>query len=251
MKKLVLALMVVSHLHFSIVGCTPSKLGYTDYKPRGAEITVSELSHIIRLYYDREGEWAGVFRMNKILRLETTEKEDDTFLAHVEYEYAAIPGNKKQRTDTGYDQRAFWIREQAGLYTVVRMGGYQSACFGCSGHKVNVYNPYHSVHRSDGGVAAAATAVGILFLGGILLKSLTSAPVGGEGHSSSPEFDYQDYERQQERERDREQSREDNRRLCRSIYRSCTANCQGMSKTAPSALGSSPYVRCISRCDKC
>jgi len=88
-----------------------------------------EIGHLVINYYNNQGEWAGVFRIGTIERIKIEQRNPVQMIAHVRYDYIPIPGNYKGRTDTGHDQRAFFLIRNDHRWQVVRMGKYMSAQF--------------------------------------------------------------------------------------------------------------------------
>jgi hypothetical protein len=89
----------------------------------------NELEGKIIDFYNTRGEWAGVFRMGQIEKMRIDSESSTQAVAAVRYHYIPIPGNYKNRTDTGDDQRTFVFRKNGSLWEVVSMGGYMSAHF--------------------------------------------------------------------------------------------------------------------------
>ncbi len=77
-------------------------------------------------YYNHQGEWQGVFTIERIVDSRITTENDGTITAQVKYHYKAIPNNAQGRTDNGIDTRKFVLIKNGQRYTVLSMGGYQS-----------------------------------------------------------------------------------------------------------------------------
>jgi len=89
----------------------------------------TEIEKLVVDYYSKNGEWAGVFVIDHIEKLKIKNVSSNEKEVHVRYKYRPIPGNKKGRKDSGYDQRIFILKKNVGKYSIVRMLGYQSARF--------------------------------------------------------------------------------------------------------------------------
>lgn len=89
----------------------------------------SELNNAVITFYNNQGEWAGIFRIGSIDNVRLENSGPNQLTAHVKYFYVPIPGNYKNRTDTGYDQRTFTLIKNKSGWSVVGMGGYMSAHF--------------------------------------------------------------------------------------------------------------------------
>jgi len=89
----------------------------------------NELNSLITNFYNNQGEWAGVFRIGKIERVKLEQHDRGRLIANVRYYYTPVPGNRKGRTDTGYDQRTFTLIMNRHHWTVINMGKYMSAHF--------------------------------------------------------------------------------------------------------------------------
>jgi len=77
-------------------------------------------------YYNHQGEWQGVFTIERIVDSRIKTEIDGTITAQVKYRYKAIPNNAQGRTDNGIDTRKFVLIKNGQRYTVLSMGGYQS-----------------------------------------------------------------------------------------------------------------------------
>ncbi len=80
-------------------------------------------------YYNSSGVWAGIFRLDTILRTRFERISDNSYIVHAEYHYTPIPGNRDHRTDSGVDKRTFNLEIRGGSYIINGMGDYQSARF--------------------------------------------------------------------------------------------------------------------------
>ena len=77
-------------------------------------------------HYNSNGPWAGTFKIDKVLKFRIEKVTENKSIAHVKYNYAAIPNNPKGRTDTGIDQRTFtFIKNDDGI-KVIEMGAFNS-----------------------------------------------------------------------------------------------------------------------------
>ena len=89
-------------------------------------LTKSAAIRKIRYYYDHSGEWASVFRIDRVTKISLVKSGSKRIIAYVKYHYAPIPGNARGRTDSGYDSRKFILKYRDGDWIVTNMGGYQS-----------------------------------------------------------------------------------------------------------------------------
>jgi len=94
-----------------------------------SDMDQAELKRAIESYYNNEGEWAGVFRMDSIEKIRLEKLDAERSIAHVRYRYVPIPNNSQGRMDTGNDQRIFTVVVQEGRIKVMLMGDYMSASF--------------------------------------------------------------------------------------------------------------------------
>ena len=78
-------------------------------------------------YYQRDGIWAGVFKIDQITQ-RRLERVDNGIMLHMRYRYRPIPGNRFERTDSGVDQRSFLFQCELG-WRVLEMGPHFSATF--------------------------------------------------------------------------------------------------------------------------
>lgn len=93
------------------------------------ELEASRVQQAVMSFYRTRGEWAGVFIMDSIVRFKSEKLGDHTYRIDVEYHYTPVPNNRLKRTDSGIDQRVFTLEIFGGNYTIINMGGYQSARF--------------------------------------------------------------------------------------------------------------------------
>ena len=91
--------------------------------------TEDKLSKMVIDYYNKKGEWAGIFTIDYIAKIRIEFINRNKKNIHVKYKYKPVPGNRKGRTDTGFDQRVFVIDFISGKYRVVKMGRHNSAQF--------------------------------------------------------------------------------------------------------------------------
>ncbi|MBF0611051.1 MAG: hypothetical protein G8345_08895 [Magnetococcales bacterium] len=97
---------------------------------QAANLDFATAADMVKDYYHNQSEWAGIFRMTNIKRM-VIEDDRGGKVAHVCYQYKAIPGNHMGRRDSGVDQRTFTFGMVRGGYRVLDMGPYQSTDLGC------------------------------------------------------------------------------------------------------------------------
>ena len=87
------------------------------------------LKQAIISYYNKSGEWAGTFSIGYVekMRIVRDPYNSQRLEVHAKYKYIPVPGGR--RSDTGFDQRVFYIKIADGNYQVTRMGGHNSAHF--------------------------------------------------------------------------------------------------------------------------
>ena len=87
----------------------------------------TELVELSRAYYERQGIWAGIFRLDSAENYQT-EKFEGSIRFHLRYRYRPIPNNPLGREDAGVDQRIFTLKCKDG-WRVDDMGSFMSAEF--------------------------------------------------------------------------------------------------------------------------
>ena len=79
---------------------------------------------MIRDYYNKEGEWAGVFQLATITDMTFESITPDKVLARAKYLYEPVPNSYESRT--GSDHRIFDFEKVNGNWKITRMRGYLS-----------------------------------------------------------------------------------------------------------------------------
>lgn len=77
-------------------------------------------------HYNHKGQWAGIFKIDHIIKFRIEKINAEKSIAHVKYFYAPVPNNAQGRTDSGIDQRTFTFIENADGIKVIKMGAYNS-----------------------------------------------------------------------------------------------------------------------------
>ncbi len=98
-------------------------------KPKPRRPTNGEIKKWITDYYNNKGVWHGTFRIRRIDQLRVVPINQDKIQVHAKYHYYPIPGNRKRRTDSGSDQRIFYLKRTTRRWVVTEMGGFNSARF--------------------------------------------------------------------------------------------------------------------------
>ena len=79
-------------------------------------------------YYETNGLWAGIFWLDAKQKSKTIHTSPTPIEYHLRYQYKPIPNNPLQRTDSGTDQRIFFL-ECDKTWQVSNMGPFMSAQF--------------------------------------------------------------------------------------------------------------------------
>jgi hypothetical protein len=93
------------------------------------ELFENEAKELVKTFYSNRGEWAGVFTIEDIDKIRMEAYHPGQIGVHVKYQFKAIPGNPRGRTDSGIDQRIFDVKWNGNTYEVTGMRGYNSAIF--------------------------------------------------------------------------------------------------------------------------
>ncbi|BBM86361.1 protein kinase domain-containing protein [Candidatus Uabimicrobium amorphum] len=73
----------------------------------------------VTYHYNNEGEWAGVYKVDVIEKMEMQWQKKDLIKIHAQYTYAPIVAGK----NSGIDRRYFILRKRNFYYAVIEMGG--------------------------------------------------------------------------------------------------------------------------------
>lgn len=90
--------------------------------------TQDEMFELAKQYYENQGIWSGIFYLSYAQQERIEQINDTTIQYHLQYKYTPVPNNQQGRTDSGSDQRIFFIECSKNWY-VTDMGGYMSASF--------------------------------------------------------------------------------------------------------------------------
>lgn len=93
------------------------------------ELLEKEAKWLVIDFYNNRGEWAGVFKIDSIEKIRIEQFNPGKYNIHAKYNFKAIPGNTRNRTDSGMDQRVFIVEWSGEAYIVTNMKGYNSAVF--------------------------------------------------------------------------------------------------------------------------
>lgn len=85
-----------------------------------------EIRDLVTEFYNTRSEWAGTFSLVAIRALRVEDLGGNQKRVHVDYKYAAVPGNRQGRRDVGHDQRTFDFQWRDGRWRVLRMGSHAS-----------------------------------------------------------------------------------------------------------------------------
>lgn len=83
---------------------------------------VDEIQQKAKQFYDEKGEWAGAFVIQRFMRQRIADQSDNSFTAHLEYEWAF----KQDVSRSGTDERTFTFEFRDGHWQVTDMGGNHS-----------------------------------------------------------------------------------------------------------------------------
>lgn len=100
-----------------------------DAAKRGTGLSRQAIQELVTEYYNTKSEWAGTFTLVAVQKLLVEELDADHVNAHVAYKYAAVPGNRAGRRDSGYDQRVFALVRRGDHWVVTGMGAHLSGGF--------------------------------------------------------------------------------------------------------------------------
>ena len=90
--------------------------------------TQDEMFQLAKQYYENHGIWSGIFYLSYAQKERIEHINDTTIQYHLQYRYTPVPNNLQRRSDSGFDQRIFFIECSKHWY-VSAMGGYMSASF--------------------------------------------------------------------------------------------------------------------------
>ena len=93
------------------------------------DLTRKVIEDLATEYYNTKSEWAGTFSLVSVQKMRVEDVGPGIKKVHLRYRYAAIPGNRAGRTDSGNDQRVFTFRSKGGPWYVTAMGDHMSAHF--------------------------------------------------------------------------------------------------------------------------
>jgi hypothetical protein len=88
-----------------------------------------QIKKLVKNFYDQKGEWANIFEMDVVSRINISRLDSKHCEAQVEYIYKPVVGNKAGRVDIGTDKRVFIIEEIGLTLSVSEMKGHMSANF--------------------------------------------------------------------------------------------------------------------------
>ena len=116
---------------FLLLGMTAKKNEFSQEKNEEECASIPSHEQLFRLsktHYEKYGIWARVFWLASAEKERVVKHSDNELSYHLRYMYTPIPNNRRQRTDSGYDQRIFSF-ECDKVWKVRGMGAHMSASF--------------------------------------------------------------------------------------------------------------------------
>lgn len=131
------ALLDDGSLHIVISGCTScNKMVRDDRGVLNRPIpTKSNIEKLITDFYNEKGEFSGILRLDNVEKIWIKDSHDSKINAlevAVKYSYTPIPGNLQRKTDSGQDERLFFLANNGGDWVVTRMNGRMSGKISCT-----------------------------------------------------------------------------------------------------------------------